>query len=82
MIYTKIKIKEQKCIQQCPNNILCCWGKIKCNKQYIKKVVLVVKLKVELLTTDRNKNTTKEESLFKQGTRESFRSFNVIQRCF
>ena len=28
----------------------------------------MVQLKVELLTTDKNKNTTKEESLFKQGT--------------
>ena len=45
-------------------------------------MVLVVKAKVELLTTDRNKNTTKEESLLKQGTREPFRSFNVIQSCF
>ena len=45
-------------------------------------MVLVVKLKVELLTTDRNKNATTEESLFKQGTRESFGSFNVIQSCF
>ena len=42
----------------------------------------MVKLKVELLTTDRNKNTTKEESLLKQGTGESVRSFNVIQSCF
>ena len=44
-------------------------------------MVLVVKLKVELLGTDKNKNTTKEESLFKQGTRESFRSFNATQSC-
>ena len=31
MIYKKkTKRKNQTYIQQCPNNILCCWGKIKC----------------------------------------------------
>ena len=42
----------------------------------------MAKLKVGLLTTDSKKIATKEESLSKQGTRESFRNFNVVQGCF
>ena len=41
--------------------------------------MLCGEVRVDVLTTKREEN---KELLFKQGTRESFRVFNVIYSCF